>query len=147
MFGRVEHQIDEKNRMRIPAIFLNAFPAHEKLYFIEYAVGCVSIMPESVRDRRLGVVEDFDPSDEELMDSARRIFESIMPVEIDGQGRAKIPKMFRESAGLTKDIVTVGLKDYIEVWDRDRYEQKRAERTLQQANMAYYSKKKSEPNA
>ncbi|MBR7186623.1 MAG: hypothetical protein IKD43_03970 [Clostridia bacterium] len=145
--GRVDHQLDEKNRMRIPKMYLEGFPNGEELYFVEYAPGCISIMPQSVRDRRLAPLEDFNPGDEEMMDAARRIFSSIMPVEKDNQGRTKIPKMFREIAGLKKDIVTVGFMDYIEVWDKDRYEFKHSALSLSEANKRYYSRKKSGEDA
>ena len=43
--GKVAHQLDAKNRIRIPAKYKNAFPEKEKLYFVEYAPGCISVMP------------------------------------------------------------------------------------------------------
>ncbi len=141
--GRVDHQIDDKFRIRIPNAFLSEFPKGEKLYFVEYAPGCISIMPESVKNRRIGSEEDFDPDDEEFMDAMRVIFASVMPVEQDAQGRIVIPKHYREIAGLKKDVVSVGFMDFVEVWDRDRYEVKRTSMTVKQANAAYYKKRRA----
>lgn len=140
--GRVDHLIDDKNRIRIPAVYLDAFPEGEKLYFVEYSSGCISIMPESVKNRRIGSEEDFDPDDEEMMDAMRVIYASVTPVEMDPQKRVKIPKYFKDLAGLKKDIVTIGFMDFIEIWDRDRYEAKRNEMSIKQANQIYYKRRR-----
>lgn len=140
--GRVDHTIDDKNRIRIPAAYLDAFPEGEQLYFVEYATGCISIMPESVKNRRIGSEEDFDPDDEAMMDAMRTIYASVTPVEMDNQKRVKVPRYFKDLAGLKKDIVTVGFMDFIEVWDRERYEAKRAQMTIKRANEIYYKRRR-----
>jgi MraZ protein len=43
-------------------------------------------------------------------------------MEFDKAGRLPIPQSLREFAGLTKECLVIGLYDYIEVWDCDRYE-------------------------
>ena len=35
--GKVAHQLDAKNRIRIPAKYKGAFPKGEQLYYVEYA--------------------------------------------------------------------------------------------------------------
>ena len=34
--GKVAHQLDAKNRIRIPAKYKGAFPKGETLYYVEY---------------------------------------------------------------------------------------------------------------
>ncbi len=140
--GRVDHAIDDKNRIRIPAMYLAAFPEGEPLFFVEYSPGCISVMPESVKDRRIGREEDCDPDDEEAFNAMRIIFSSTMPVEVDNQGRAKIPKYYREIAGIKKDVVTIGFADFIEIWDRDRFEEMRSRMSIREANAVYYKRKR-----
>ena len=138
--GRVDHQLDEKKRMRIPAMYMNSFNG-EPLFYVAYAPDCITIMPKSVKDRRLGSLDEVDPGDPELMDAMRIIYASVMPVEVDNQGRAKIPKPIRERLHLEKEIVTIGLSDFIEVWDRETYEKKTGAMSLADANKIYYSRK------
>lgn len=123
-------------------MYMSAFPQGEPLYFVEYAPGCISVMPQSVKDRRVGREMDIDPDNEEEFDAMRFIFASSVKVEVDTQGRAKIPKYFREIAGIKKEVVTVGLTDFIEIWDRDRFEEKRSQMTLREANAIYYRKRR-----
>ena len=41
--------------------------------------------------------------------------------EIDKQGRALIPEMLREFAGMTKEVVIDGSMKRIELWSREKY--------------------------
>ena len=41
---------------------------------------------------------------------------------MDKQGRFLIPAKLREAAGLTKDIVTVGVLSKLEIWSKDKWE-------------------------
>ena len=40
---------------------------------------------------------------------------------MDAQGRILIPTKLRNAIGLTKDIVFVGVNNYIEIWNADAY--------------------------
>lgn len=142
--GKVAHQLDAKNRIRIPAKYKNEFPRGEKLYFVEYAAGCISVMPESVLSAKLASFDEVNPGDPEMMNAKRRIMCSIDEVAEDPQGRAPIPKAFREYAGLGKDVVTVGMGQYIEIWAQDKFEASVGSMTIQQANMLAYNKKSAE---
>ena len=136
--GTVAHQMDAKNRIRIPAKYKAAFPKGETLYFVQYAPGCISVMPESVLSRKLATFDEVNPGDPELMNAKRRIMSCIDEVVEDGQGRAQLPKAFREDAGMVKDVVTVGMGDYIEIWAQERFKEKVGGMTLQQANALAY---------
>ena len=43
---------------------------------------------------------------------------------IDGSGRILIPPTLREYAGITKDVILVGMTNRIEIWSRERWLQK-----------------------
>ena len=54
-------------------------------------------------------------------DFRRRIFNSHS-IEIDKAGRIPVTQGYREFAGLSKDCVVLGQGEYIEIWDKDRYQ-------------------------
>ena len=138
--GKVAHQLDAKNRIRIPAKYKAAFPKGEVLYYVEYAPGCISVMPESVLSRKLASFDEVNPGDPQMMEAKRRIMSCIDEVTEDGQGRAQIPKSFRDYAGLVKDVVTVGMGDYVEIWAQDKFEQSVGGLSIQQANALAYKR-------
>ena len=41
--------------------------------------------------------------------------------EFDVQGRVLIPSRLRDAAGMTGDVDVLGLSDYLEVWNHDRF--------------------------
>ena len=125
LYNTYEHQLDDKGRMRIPAKFLSAFDKdyeNQPLYFVIYTPGRIAIMAESVLDRMLKPLENILPLDEEsivALDAKSKILGSLEEVSRDSQGRVIIPKNLRREANIEKDVVTVGMGDYIEIWAKE----------------------------
>lgn len=143
LYGTYEHQLDDKNRMRIPAKFLSVFEKeyeNQPLYFVIYAPGRISIMPESVLDSKMAMLEQLNPLYEGEMDALSKILGTAEEVNKDGQGRAIIPKALRAEAGIKKDVVTVGMGDYIEIWAKEVRNEKIDSMTRSEANRIAYTK-------
>jgi len=51
----------------------------------------------------------------------RRIIGSALELDVDKAGRVGISALLREHAGLTKDCVVVGIRNYLEIWDEAAY--------------------------
>lgn len=132
--GKAGHQLDDKNRTRIPAKFKSAFPQNEKLFFVKYSPGCIAIMCESVMERKLLSFGDVDPADEEVYDAKRFIYTVVDDLVEDTQHRFMIPKEYRDFAGLKKELISVGMGDYIEIWDAKTLEDKLNGMSVAQAN-------------
>lgn len=52
----------------------------------------------------------------------RTIFSQSEKCESDSQGRFVIPQRFRDYAGLTRDVIAVGVSNRAEIWDKDKWE-------------------------
>ncbi len=141
--GRVSHQLDAKNRIRIPAKYKNAFPDGEKLYFFEYNAGRIAVMPESVISEKMKVFDSVTPGDEDAMDAMAKLFSSMEEVAEDPQGRVQIPKQFREYAAIQKDVITVGMGTYIEIWAQEVFDARIGGKTMQEVNASLYKKSDS----
>ena len=57
-------------------------------------------------------------------DVQRILFSNACEVECDKQGRILIPANLRAKAGITKDVVVIGVMNRAEIWDKDRWEEK-----------------------
>jgi MraZ protein len=139
--GTVCHQMDAKNRIRIPAKYKNAFPKEETLYFVQYNPGRIAVMPESVLSKKMSVFEEMDPGDQDMMDAMTAMMARTEEVNEDSQGRTQLPLSVRKHAGLKKDVVTVGMGSFIEIWDQDSYEKVIAEKPMSTIISALYKKK------
>ena len=53
----------------------------------------------------------------------RHLISPATDIEIDKSGRLSIGQTLRESAGLTKDCVLLGVNKYMELWDAKTYEE------------------------
>ena len=122
--GLYEHQLDDKNRLRIPAKFKKGLTgeddANRKTYsFTRGLNGCIYVFPDEVLDELIDEL-----SEEKLGDSSKAsllFFSSVFPAEEDGQGRVVLPAKLKELAGIKKDIVTIGRGKRLEIWAAERY--------------------------
>jgi MraZ protein len=53
----------------------------------------------------------------------RRTSASANLLELDAQGRIKLPASLLEYASIVRDVTIVGVQDRIELWDRTRWAQ------------------------
>jgi len=57
----------------------------------------------------------------------RFIYAGASESELDGQGRVMLPQSLLKHAGLSKEIVVAGLRDYLEIWDHEAWRRQEAE--------------------
>jgi len=65
-----------------------------------------------------------DPFSDAVLDFAHSLMSTAQDVEIDKQGRVRVPAPLRELAGLSKDVVVHVLLGHIEVWDREVWDRR-----------------------
>ena len=66
------------------------------------------------------------PAAEEVRAFSRLFYGQAERLQIDGQGRIRIPAELVAWAGLEKEVALVGVRDHLELWDRGRWEGYRA---------------------
>ena len=119
--GTYVHQLDGKNRIRIPKRLRAKLPENEAIYFVKYEGGCVAVFTESVLDQRIEAFGPIRSNQPELLRQKRALMRAIVEVEEDDQHRTLFPAALREYAGIKKDVVSVGMGDYIEIWAAERF--------------------------
>lgn len=53
----------------------------------------------------------------------RLFYSSAERVDVDGQGRIRVPDRLAEFAGLKKDAYLLGVQDHAELWDKDTWDE------------------------
>ena len=120
LFGEYEHQLDEKNRLRLPAKLKNKLG--DKYIITKGTNGCLFVFSQdSINEIINEKLKSVPISDIKAQKSVRMLFSSGYEAEEDNQGRLILPANLREFAGLGKDIVSIGVGNRMEIWDKDRW--------------------------
>ncbi len=114
LFGEYEHQVDAKNRIRIPSRF-KTFIGNDYV-FMKGSNKCISVYPLKVFEERYGKFASVSVFDAEGQKALAEIFSSCFSAQEDGQGRVVIPEKLRTYAGIDKDVVSIGLGDHIDMY-------------------------------
>jgi MraZ protein len=120
--GVFEHQLDDKNRLRIPSRFKKELTGEngEKTYsFFRGMNRCICVMADDLLDETISVLSDEGIS--ESNEASTLFFGSIFSAEEDAQGRVVLPNALKKMAGIQKDIVTLGRGKRLEIWAAERY--------------------------
>jgi MraZ protein len=125
--GRVEHAIDDKGRLSIPAKFREVLRKQkDKTLILTSFDDYISAFPLKV----WRIIEDRIRSNpvfkRDMRDFLRLVYSSAEDATLDSQGRILIPQALRQRAGITRDVVIIGVMDQIEIWDRARWEARQA---------------------
>ena len=124
LLGAHHYSLDPKGRVSLPQRFREAFADGAWL-----TVGqdrCLYVFPRSEWERRSDEVASFPLSDNDGRAYARLFFGSSDEAKVDSQGRVTIPQRLREVIGIRKDVVVLGVRDRMEIWDRDTFERYRS---------------------
>ena len=120
--GAFEHQLDDKNRLRIPSKFKKELTGEhgEKTYsFFRGMNRCICVMSDDNLDDTISEIAYENIS--ESSKASTSFFGNIFSAEEDSQGRVVLPGVLKKMAGITKDIVTIGKGKRLEIWAAERY--------------------------
>ena len=120
--GMFEHQLDDKNRLRIPSKFKKELTGEngEKSYsFFRGMNRCICVMADDDLDDTIASISEEAIS--ESNQASAMFFSSIFSAEEDAQGRVVLPLMLKKMAGIQKDIVTIGRGKRLEIWAAEKY--------------------------
>jgi MraZ protein len=121
--GSYSARIDEKGRLKIP----NAFKALVEdqhgagLYITSLTGESVRIYPMPVWlavEQRIARMPSTHPARLKFLD---RVNYYGQAGEFDGQGRVVIPSRARDAAGMSGEVDVLGVVEYLEVWNHDRF--------------------------
>ena len=120
--GAYEHQLDDKNRLRIPSKFRKELLGEygEKTYsFLRGLNGCIYVLPDETLDRVLEKLNDKKLTNDSK--GALMFYSNIFSAEEDAQGRVLLSKELIAFAGITKNIVFVGVGNRVEIWAEEEW--------------------------
>ncbi len=112
--------LDAKGRMAVPARHRDALQAlcEGQLTITKHPDGCLMVFPRSSWETFRDKVAALPMS----ASGWKRIFlGNAMDVEMDSSARVLVSPELRAAAGITKDVMLLGMGSHFELWDAERY--------------------------
>ena len=118
--GSVEHALDEKGRLIVPARFRDRLGPGFVISIAE-PDPCLVLYPSQTWSAFCTRLEEAPRKDQQLRRLIRHIFAHTEEVACDAQGRLVIPASLRAFAGIERDVISIGSLTRVEVWAKERY--------------------------
>jgi len=139
--GEYQHVIDAKSRVLISNKLRSQIDADEhgsNFYLVLGANGILCLYPEKYFEQIALSVAPQTAAPDEAVAFERMSFALASKVELDAQGRLLLNERLRKRAGLKDQITLVGVRDHIELWNNEDWEQYLSD------HMAQYQKQMSQ---
>lgn len=124
-FGEFTYKIDDKGRVPIPPRFRRELkdgivlaPGPEKC-INAYTLAGWKKLAESLTGGSVTPTA-------KMRRLNRAIFATAFSLYIDGQGRVAIPAPLREYANISEEVVIAGGNSYLEIWDKESWQEEKA---------------------
>lgn len=128
--GTYEHSIDAKHRLAIPseirALLGRAAegrsPRSATHVYVTLGEGqALCLYSEEDFEKRATDLDHSELDPEQLLAYERLMYSLARRVELDKQGRVRLPENLLNLAQLGTDVVLIGVKDHLEIRDRDAW--------------------------
>jgi MraZ protein len=122
LYGEYRRPVDEKSRVSIPAEFRPILHGQRGSFFLNRGFErCVMGYPEEKWDRVLDLVSAAPLDDQNMRQFKRAFYSGAREVSCDQQGRVVIPQSLMEYGAVGREVIIVGLSDFIEIWDAEAW--------------------------
>jgi MraZ protein len=120
--GRVDHSLDDKGRLVVPARFRERLGA-DFILTVGLPDPCLALYPAATWNEQLDKIEHAPKKDASYRNFVRFLFAHTDEASCDSQGRLMLPAALRGYASIEKDVVTNGNNVRVEIWSRELFEQ------------------------
>jgi MraZ protein len=122
--GTFTRAVDEKLRLAIPKRLRDALDCHEGgvLYVAPGTDQSLALYSENALARLAERLAAVSPTRQDVRAFTRLFYAQAQQVEVDRQGRIRIPPELAKLAGLDSSAVLLGVQDHLELWAADRWQ-------------------------
>lgn len=124
--GTFPRTLDEKQRLAIPKRLRDAMSQGGSDVNVLYAApGTDGSLALYTQDAFLQLGQQLaasPPTGQEVRAFSRLFYAQAERLDVDRQGRVRIPPELVRLASLEKDVVLVGVRDHLELWNRQRWD-------------------------
>jgi len=124
--GSYRRSLDEKLRLAIPKQLRDLRSGGEgtsELFITPGTDHSLAIYTEKVLEELGERLAQSSPAAKDTRAFSRLFYAQAQPAEIDGQGRLRVPAELAKLARLTGEVVVLGVRDHIELWEAAAWEE------------------------
>lgn len=118
-FGTYERALDTKNRLLLPSKLMGQMPL--RLYLLRGFEGAISLYEEDAFESYVDKLKGFSSFDQNARVFLRLALGSVVPLELDKQGRITLPTEIKNRYKIGNEVVILGLLDHLEIFDKEAY--------------------------
>ncbi len=93
------------------------------MYLTPGTDGSIALYGESVLSTIGDQLGQYSPNGTDVRTFSRLFYAQAHRVELDRQGRVRIPAELVRWASMTREIILLGVRDHLEIWDRARWDE------------------------
>lgn len=122
-YGEFRHSIDNKGRLIIPAKFRLVLKNKyiDKFFITRGLEKCLFVFTENEWSILEQKFKNLPLTQATARAFSRLLFSGAHEAVCDRQGRILIPNHLVEYAGITKDVLIIGVSNRIEIWDANMW--------------------------
>jgi len=121
--GTYERSLDEKQRLALPKRFRELIGANDQPLFLTPGTdGSLALYAGAAFVRMTERLAAQSPTAQDVRAFGRLLYAQSQSVELDGQGRFRVPPELAGHAELGRECVLIGVGDHVELWDKGRWE-------------------------
>jgi MraZ protein len=136
--GTFARSIDDKLRVAIPKRLRETLgcPIGGNLYVAPGTDGSLTIYTEEAFAQWGERLDSAPPTQRDVRAFTRLFYAQAQRVELDRQGRIRLPAELAKLARLEKDAVLLGVQDHLELWAAERWQRYLAEQQVRYDEIA-----------
>jgi MraZ protein len=121
--GTHPRTLDDKKRLGLPRRLRDQLGDPATLFVTPAPDQCLWLYTQSDLERLAEKLDQAPATDAEARVFRRLYFAQTEAVDIDRSGRVLIPERLVQFAGLQHEVVLIGVRDHLELWDAQKWQQ------------------------
>jgi MraZ protein len=122
LIGEYKSKLGEKKRVSLPKKFRALLG--ENLILTRGYEQALIVVNEGLWKKMAKEVIDGSFINKDIRDTSRFLVGGAKEIELDKQGRFVIPQALLEHAELEDELIFIGLVNWIEIWNKDKWEKR-----------------------
>ncbi len=115
------HSLDSRSRVTVPASW--RVDGDEGNYYLAWIhpEGCIAVFPPEMQEEMVEKVKNAAQSNLQAQALLRQLFGNAAMLGCDKQGRILLNENLCKQAGISKDVVMVGLGRNFQIWSAEKW--------------------------